>query len=360
MNYFQPNLVDTVYSANTPLMVENHYKNPNGFKRLGNEDLCGTTIDPNNEISIREKFEKTGALNKPVDTDIYIKRTFGDESQDVKLPNHKCIVDSKTGKPFSVMSKTYATQDNEPIYEVFERNKDILDLENICLMNNGSRIFVSGGIRNSDMEVSKDDPIRRRLCFINSYDGSYSFKVVSIDFRLFCFNQMGRINRSKNKLVFKHSKGINDYVKNLPEFISWQREDLANSIEEFKAMKRHIYTKEGSLEILKTLSRQMLADKLIGSVVDKETKEKRAKTFEKDLNKEWNDIKNNFYKETNYFEQSPDLYQIFNALTYQQTHCEQRVKDDIKGARIRMESLLNGKCGSRIDLVKKECLALTR
>jgi hypothetical protein len=27
-------------------MVENHYKNPNGFKRLGNEDLCGTTIDP--------------------------------------------------------------------------------------------------------------------------------------------------------------------------------------------------------------------------------------------------------------------------------------------------------------------------
>ena len=34
-------------------------------------------------------------------------------------------------------------------------------------MNNGSRIFVSGGIRNADMDVSKDDPIRRRLCFIN-------------------------------------------------------------------------------------------------------------------------------------------------------------------------------------------------
>ena len=56
MNYFQPNLVDTVYSDNSPLMVENHYKNPNGFKRLGNETLCGTTLDPNDEISIREKF----------------------------------------------------------------------------------------------------------------------------------------------------------------------------------------------------------------------------------------------------------------------------------------------------------------
>ena len=177
-----------------------------------------------------------------------------------------------TGKPLSVMSKTYATQDNEPIYEVFERNKDILSLENICLMNNGSRIFVSGGVKNSDMEVSKDDPIRRRLCFINSYDGSYSFKVVSIDFRLFCFNQMGRINRSKNKLVFKHSKGINDYVKNLPEFISWQREDLANSIEEFKAMKNVSFnSRADSLEVLKNLSRHMLQDKLIGSDRDWET-----------------------------------------------------------------------------------------
>ena len=96
MNYFQPNLVDTVYSANSPLMVENHYKNPNGFKRLGNEDLCGNTIAQNTGISIREAFELTGALNTPVDTDIYIKNSFGN---DIQLPNHKCIVDSKTGKP---------------------------------------------------------------------------------------------------------------------------------------------------------------------------------------------------------------------------------------------------------------------
>jgi hypothetical protein len=228
-------------------------------------------------------------------------------------------------------------------------------------MNNGSRIFVSGGVKDSDMEVSKDDPIRRRLCFINSYDGSYSFKVVSIDFRLFCFNQMGRINRSKNKLVFKHSKGINDYVKNLPEFISWQREDLSNSIEEFKAMKNVSFNNRSqAMEVLKNLSKQMLQDKLIGSVVDKETKEKRPKDFNKDLSKEWADIKANFIKETQNFEIAPNLYNCFNALTYQQTHCEQRVKDDIKGARVRYESLLNGKCGSRIDLAKNKCLALTR
>ena len=92
MNYFQPNLVDTSYSAdsNNALLIEDRYKAKNNFKRLGNEDLCGNTIAQNTGISIREAFEKTGALNKPVDTDIYIKRTFGNESQDVKLSNHKC------------------------------------------------------------------------------------------------------------------------------------------------------------------------------------------------------------------------------------------------------------------------------
>ena len=80
----------------------------------------------------------------------------------------------------------------------------------------------------------------------------------------------------------------------------------------------------------------------------------------KDLSKEWADIRSNFLKETQNFEIAPNLYNCFNALTYQQTHCEQRVKDDIKGARVRMESLLNGKCGNRIDLVKNKCLALTR
>ena len=77
MNYFQPNLVDTVYSANSPLMVENHYKNPNGFKRLGNEDLCGTAINQN--VSIRDAFTKTGALNPPVSMVPYIENSFGNK-----------------------------------------------------------------------------------------------------------------------------------------------------------------------------------------------------------------------------------------------------------------------------------------
>ena len=64
------------------------------------------------------------------------------------------------------------------------------------------------------------------------------------------FNQMGSIQNSKNKMVFKHSKGVNGYLQNLPAWLKFQREDLANSIEEFKAMKN---TKCSSSDMLKRI-----------------------------------------------------------------------------------------------------------
>ena len=358
MNYNnEKNQVNTVYSAdsNNALLVENRYRAKNNFKAIGNEDLCGKAVDQN--VSIRDAFEQSGALNPPVEITPFIENSFGNK---VELKNHKAIVDSKTGKCMSVMKNSYEVQDNEPIYNIFEQNKNILQLEYITLFNDNGCIFVSGGIKDADLEVTKGDPIRRRLCLINSYTGQYAFKLVLIDFRLFCFNQLGRINRSQNKLSFRHSKGINDYTKVLPDFLKHQREDLKNSIEELQAIVKINYkTRADSMSVLKTLAQQMLADKLVGKVKDKETKEYRAKDFDKDLSKEWSDIKNNFYKETNNFEIAPNLYQMFNALNYQQTHCEQSVKDDIKGARVRLESLVGGKCGNRVDLVRKECLKLT-
>ena len=358
MNYNQPNKVNTTYSAdsNNSLLVEDKYRAKNNFKSIGNEDLCGNAIDKN--VSIREAFEKTGALNEPVSVTPYIENSFGNK---IELKDHQAIVDSVTGKCMSVMKKTYEVQNNEPIYDIFEQNKNILDLEHITLFNNNGCILVSGGIKDADLEVTKDDPIRRRLCLINSYTGQYAFKLVLIDFRLQCFNQMGRINRTQNKLSFRHSKGINEYTKQLPDFLKHQREDLRNSIEELKSMVKVSYKDRAeSMNVLKTLAKQMFTDKLNGKVKDKVTKEYRAKDFDKDLNKEWNDIKNNFYKETKNFEVAPNLYQMFNALNYQQTHLEQSVKDDVKGARVRLESLVSGKCGNRVDSIRKECLQLTK
>ena len=93
-------------------------------------------------------------------------------------------------------------------------------------------------------------------------------------------------------MVFKHSKGVNQYLKNLPEFLSYQRQDLANSIEEFKAMRNT----PCSSDMLKDLFLHSFQDKLIGQITDKDTKQKRNKEF-KDIQKEWTSVKLNFKNE---------------------------------------------------------------
>ena len=153
-------------------------------------------------------------------------------------------------------------------------------------------------------------------------------------------------------MVFKHSSGVNKYLSNLPEFLKYQRQDLANSIEEFKSMKNT----KCSDELLKDLFLHSFQDKLIGQITDKDTKQKRNKEF-KDINKEWIDVKRNFKIEAN--GNQPNLFNAFNAITEYETHSESSRVDSTESARIRFESLIRGRCHDRIQRARKECNRLS-
>ena len=347
MQTFETPKLDTIYSSGKELLVDPKNRSSH-FKRIGNEDLIsgtnGKVINP--ELATSDIFWQTGLAFEPLQVDV--KAVYG--SNGIDCPKHKAIINNRNGAVLNVTNKTYTPLNNEIMQNCINANRDILDIEHVTSINNGARCFVSCAIKDSDQDVGNDDKIRRRLIFINSFDGSYSFKLVLIDFRLFCFNQMGRINNSKSKLVFKHTKNIIDYAKHLPEFIAYQKEDLIKSTEELKAMKNTYCNWENLREIFL----ESFADKLTGFTKDKDTGEKRAKSII-DIEKEYTAVKNQFnkYDELN-------LYSALNAITYQQTHLESRTKDDIQAARVRFESLLSGKCGMRIDKAREKCLSLTR
>jgi len=341
---FEANQIDTLYSAEgKTLRVDRPYQS-NNYKRIGNEDIIGNRVD--SSASTEDIFWNTGVTFDPVE--LPLEAVYG--SNNLECPKHKAILNNRNGKILHVTNKTYTPLNNDILLKTIEPNRNILDIEHVTSMNNGARCFISCAIKDGDQDVSQDDPIRRRLVFINSFDGSYSFKVVMIDFRLWCFNQMGRINKANNKLVFKHTKNILDYASHLPEIIAQQRDDLKISVEELKAMKK--VDCNGSM--LKELFKHSFADKLTGTTKDKITKEKRAKNIF-DVEKEMNQVIDSFRTGNDH-----TLYGAFNALTFQQTHLERRTKDDTQAARVRFESLLSGKCGMRIDKAREKCLALTR
>ena len=347
------NKIDSLVSfTETDLRVDSHYQNDNftrtnlGYQRQGNENLISTPFNRNDDL--KTILFKTNVLNDPE-----LKPTFTKVNDiSYECPNTKAVFSNRLGKVLSTVSNTYELVKHDVIYDAIEPNLNFLEVEHVIPMNNTARVFIICAIKNSDMEVSSGDAIRRRMIFVNSMDGSYSFKVIQSDVRLWCFNQMGSIQNSKNKMVFKHSKGVNGYLQNLPAWLKFQRDDLANSIEEFKAMRNT----SCSSDMLKNLFLHSFQDKLIGQITDKDTKQKRNKEF-KDINKEWIDVKRNFQIESN--GNQPNLFNAFNAITEYETHSESSRVDSTESARIRFESLIRGRCAERIQKARRECLRLT-
>jgi len=347
------NKIDSLVSfTETDLRVDRPYQSENftrtnlGYQRQGNENLISIPFNRNDDLETI--LFKTNVLNDPEVLPTFTN--FNDVSYE--CPNSKAIFSKKIGKVISTVSNTYELVKHDVMLDAIQPNLNFLEVEHIIPMNNTARVFIICAVKNSDMEVSQGDAIRRRMIFVNSMDGSYSFKVIQSDVRLWCFNQMGSIQNSKNKMVFKHSKGVNQYLQNLPAWLKFQRDDLVNSIEEFKAMKNTVCTDS----MFKDLFLHSFQDKLIGQITDKDTKQKRNKEF-RDINKEWKDVKRNFQIEAN--NKQPSLFNAFNAITEFETHSESSRKDSTESARIRFESLIRGRCAERIQKARKECLRLT-
>ena len=350
MKNYNLNKIDSLVSfTETDLRVDRPYQSENftrtnlGYQRQGNENLISTPFNRNDDLETI--LFKTNVLNDPEVLPTFTK--FNDVSYE--CPNRRSIFSKKIGKVISTVSDTYELVKHDVILDAIQPNLNFLEVEHIIPMNNTARVFIICAIKNSDMEVSNGDAIRRRMIFVNSMDGSYSFKVIQSDVRLWCFNQMGSIQNSKNKMVFKHSKGVNGYLNNLPSWLKFQRDDLANSIEEFKAMR----DTSCSSDMLKNLFLHSFQDKLIGQITDKDTKQKRNKEF-KDIQKEWTSVKLNFRNEG-----ESNLFNAFNAITEYETHSESSRVDSTESARIRFESLIRGRCADRIQKARRECLRLT-
>jgi len=350
MRNSNPNKIDSLVSftqddlrVDRPYQSENFTRTNLGYQRQGNENLISTPFNRTDDLETI--LFKTNVLNDPEVLPTFTRYN----EQSFECPNSKAIFSKKIGKVISTVSNTYELVKHDVILDAIQPNLNFLEVEHIIPMNNTARVFIICAIKNSDMEVSNGDAIRRRMIFVNSMDGSYSFKVIQSDVRLWCFNQMGSIQNSKNKMVFKHSKGVNGYLQNLPAWLKFQRDDLANSIEEFKAMRNT----SCSSDMLKNLFLHSFQDKLIGQITDKDTKQKRNKEF-KDINKEWIAVKNNFKVEG-----ESNLFNAFNAITEYETHSESSRVDSTESARIRFESLIRGRCAERIQKARKECLRLT-
>lgn len=278
------------------------------------------------------------------------------------ISSHKALVRTDTGHALGVVGRGYQPIQNQALIDLFSYLHEDAQLDNIVVLGGGKRVYATASIA-IEGEVIPGDPIRRHLHAFNSFDGTTSFGVFFSDLRLVCANQLAYISgkgsrRAKTRgegLVMRHTKAAEAFARRLPELIDLQTRTFRQSLDELKPLTTRKLTTEAARAILEAT----YADKLAVPIKDKESGEKRQRTFD-DLTTERDTIRSHCSGSTGIGIDTSDcsVWNLFQAITQFETHDAGRLKDPVASARARLESLWGGEGSNRINRAREACLAL--
>ena len=166
-----------------------------------------------------------------VKRDLFFKNANGEM---IKINDYQAICHDKKDQLLNIPKMQYTTLQLDSIKKLIQEIRGKTTIESIMNVDNKRFVF-NLAIDNAIQEVQKDDPHKLRLVIVSSHDSSVSCHISFIHFRMFCFNQMNKLKQS-NPLVFKHTKSINDNVKNINRIIDFKKGEFTKSIEEYKYM----------------------------------------------------------------------------------------------------------------------------
>ena len=322
-----------------------------GYQNSSNETIFkgSNFIDDSFKSDINKIWIDNGLDFEAVKRDLFFQNAKGEM---IKIKNHQAICHDTKDQLLNIPKMQYTTLQLSTIKNLISEIRGNTTIESIMNVDNKRFVF-NLAVDNAIEDVKQDDPHKLRLCIVSSHDSSVSCHISFIHFRMVCFNQMNKLKQS-NPLVFKHTKSINDNVKNINRIIDFNKGQFTQSIEDYKLMVRKEINDNQIKEVLEKLYFDKWNNKKV--CIDRTLKTERDKNY-LDL-VEVKQIKENLEKE---FETNgKNAYSLHNGINYYYSHQmgASNIKDESEKARIRMEQNYYGKNSAIIDRSKELCLAL--
>jgi len=322
-----------------------------GYQNSSNETIFkgSNFIDDSFKSDLNKIWIDNGLDFDAKPTSLFYKGINGEM---IEVKDHQAIINNKNNNLLNIPKMQYTTLQLSTIKNLIENIRGNTTIESI--MNIDDKRFVFNlAVDNATQDVKQDDPHKLRLVIVSSHDSSVSCHISFIHFRMFCFNQMNKLKQS-NPLVFKHTKSINDNVKNINRIIDFNKGQFTQSIEDYKLMIKKEINENQVKEVLEKLYFDKWNNKKV--CIDRTLKTEREKNY-MDL-VEVKQIKENLLKE---FETNGrNAYSLHNGINYYYSHQmgASNIKDESEKARIRMEQNYYGKNSAIIDRSKELCLSL--
>lgn len=277
------------------------------------------------------------------------------------INTHKAMVRDDTHRCLGIVGRNYTPVQQSALITLFDYLREDAQIDNIVTLRHGAKTVVTASL-SIEGEVKDGDTIRRYLHAFNSFDGSTSLGVFFSDMRMVCSNQIAYITgRGARKaadagtgLLMRHTSGVQKFAERLPQLIDLQNRRFEQDLAELRPLTTTRLTTEAARAILEAT----FADKLATPISDKDSGTKRQRTLE-DLT-EIPLIRSHYGKGTGIGIDTADksVWNMFQAITQNQTHDLGRGATDLDRARARLESLWGGDASKRIARAKQACLSV--
>ena len=282
-----------------------------GYQNSSNETIFkgSNFIDDSFKSDLNKIWIDNGLDFDAKPTSLFYKGINGEM---IEVKDHQAIINNKNNNLLNIPKMQYTTLQLSTIKNLIENIRGNTTIESI--MNVDDKKFVFNlAVDNAIQDVKQDDPHKLRLVIVSSHDSSVSCHISFIHFRMFCFNQMNKLKQS-NPLVFKHTKSINDNVKNINRIIDFKKGEFTKSIEDYKLMVRKEINENQVKEVLEKLYFDKWNNKKV--CIDRTLKQEREKTY-LDL-VEVKQIKENLEKEFQL--NGRTAYSLHNGINFYYSH----------------------------------------
>ena len=162
--------------------------------------------------------------------------------QDLRtIPGYQAITRLDTGRTLSVMTSSYTPIQNESLIQIAEALHEDINLDAVCVLEEGKRVTFTAQIIGAEGEVVPGDPVRQYLIGCTSHDGSIPFQLLFSPIRVVCQNTLsaalGLANKQhhcNNSMRIRHTRNAASLIERLPELIDVRRKRFIGGLEELK------------------------------------------------------------------------------------------------------------------------------
>jgi len=200
----------------------------------------GTPIPADKQLSVREAIVAAGLDWRVELRPLYTEKPDGGAKSGIL--DHYAVCRTSDNAFLGLVGPDYVPLQNEEALKWFQPflDFDSATLETAGSLNGGRQVWALAKIRDSKMDVGKEDPVAHYILLSNAHDGSIAVRVGFTPIRVVCNNTLTLAHYSKASqlLRVRHTSGLHYNLELIREIMNVAGREFSATVAQYRRLQK--------------------------------------------------------------------------------------------------------------------------